>query len=270
MGSVDIAQLLGRYSVLVLPVLVVAEQVGVPLPAVPALLAVGALAAKGHASIPLAIGAIVVVALPVDLIWHELGRRRGARLLSTLCRLSVEPDSCVRRTENLFIRYGVKAILAAKFLPGLTTVMPPLAGIFGVPRRKFALYEVSGVCLWAGFWTGLGYLFSDALEVVAMRARDLGRALGVVVALALVAYILFKYVRRRLFLRRLWIARIAPEDLKQKLEAGDDVLILDLRTALDVAAAPYVIPGSRWISTDALDEHASEIARDRDLVLYCT
>jgi membrane protein DedA with SNARE-associated domain len=268
--DMDTVQLLGRYSVVILPVLVVAEQVGMPLPAVPALLAVGALAAKGHASLPLAIGAIVAVALPVDLIWHDLGRRRGARILSSLCRLTLEPDSCVRRTENLFMRHGVRALLVAKFVPGLTTVMPPLAGIFGVPRLQFALYEVAGVVLWAGFWAGTGYVFSDTIEVVAMRARGLGRALGLVVVAALGGYVLLKYLRRRLFLRQLRIARIAPQDLKRRLEAGEDVMILDLRTALDVAAAPYVIPGARWVATDALDGHLADIPTDRELVLYCT
>jgi membrane protein DedA with SNARE-associated domain len=263
-------QLLGRYSVIILPVLVVAEQVGVPLPAVPALLGVGALAAKGHASIPLAIAAIVAVALPVDLIWHELGRRRGARALSSLCRLTLEPDSCVRRTQNLFIRFGVRAMLVAKFLPGLTTVMPPLSGIFGVPRLKFALYEVAGVCLWAGSWAGLGYVFSDTVEMVALRASRMGRALGLVIVAALLAYILLKYVRRRLFLRQLRIARIAPEDLKRRLDAGEDVMILDLRSTLDVVAAPHVIPGARWVTADALDKHVAGIPADRELVLYCT
>jgi membrane protein DedA with SNARE-associated domain len=266
----DAVQLLGRYSVVILPALVVAEQLGIPLPAVPALLGVGALAAKGNASIPLAIGAIVAVALPVDLFWYELGRRRGASVLSHLCRLTLEPDSCVRRTENLFLRHGVKAMLVAKFLPGLTTVMPPLAGIFDVPRPRFAFYEVAGVLLWAGFWAGSGYVFSDTIEVAAGRAARLGRALGLIVGLALAAYILLKYVRRRLFLRRLRIARITPEDLKQKLDAAQDVFILDVRTALDVAGAPYVIPGASWITTDALDAHTSDIARDRDLVVYCT
>jgi membrane protein DedA with SNARE-associated domain len=263
-------QWLGRYSIIVLPVLVVAEQVGVPLPAVPALLAVGALAAKGNANLPLAIGAVVAVALPVDLVWHELGRRRGARILSSLCRLSIEPDFCVRRTENLFIRHGVRAMLAAKFVPGLTTVMPPLAGIFGVPRLTFALYEVAGVCLWAGFWAGLGYVFSDTIEVVALRASRLGRALGLVIAAALVGYILLKYIRRRLFLRQLRIARIAPEVLKQRIEAGEDVMILDLRTALDAGTTPYVIPGARWVPTEALDGNLVDIPADRELVLYCT
>ena len=261
---------LETYSVVLLPVLVVAEQIGIPLPAVPALLAVGSLGAQGRVSLPLVIGAIVVVALPVDLIWHELGRRRGARVLSGLCRLALEPDVCVRRTEGLFQRHGVRAVLVSKFLPGLTTVMPPLAGIFGVSRLRFALYDLAGVILWAGFWAGLGYIFSDTIEAVVRRVSALGRTAGVVVVAALVGYVLLKYVRRQLFLRRLRIARISPEALKAKLDAGEDVAILDLRSALDVAGTPVVIRGSRWIPAEALDERLAEIPRDRELVVYCS
>jgi membrane protein DedA with SNARE-associated domain len=270
MHLTDWGQLLEQYSVVILPLLVVAEQIGVPLPAVPALLAVGTLRAQGRVSLLLVIGAIAVVALPIDLLWHELGRRRGARVLSGLCRLTLEPDVCVRRTQGLFARHGVRALLVAKFLPGLTTVMPPLAGIFGVPRLQFALYDLAGVVLWAGLWTGIGYVFSATIEVVALRVAALGRLAGVLVVAAIVAYVLAKYLRRRLFLRRLRIARIAPEELARKLEAGEDVAILDVRSALDVAATPYAIPGSRWIPAEALDAHLSEIPRDRELVLYCS
>jgi membrane protein DedA with SNARE-associated domain len=270
MNLVHSVRLLETYSVVILPVLVVAEQVGVPLPAVPALLAVGALAAQGRVSLLLLIGAIALVALPVDLAWHELGRRRGAPVLSGLCRLALEPDACVRRTENLFLRHGVRALLVAKFLPGLTTVMPPLAGIFGVSRLRFALYDLAGIVLWAGLWMAIGYAFSETIEVAARRVSALGRTAGFVVVAALVGYVLLKYVRRQLFLRRLRIARISPEDLKRKLEASEDLAILDLRTALDVAATPYAIPGSRWITAEALDEHLSDIPRDRELILYCS
>jgi membrane protein DedA with SNARE-associated domain len=262
--------LLERYSVVILPVLVVAEQVGVPLPAVPALLAVGALAAQGRVSVLLVIAAIAAVALPVDLVWHHLGRQRGARVLTGLCRLSLEPDVCVRRTQNLFVRYGVRALLAAKFLPGLTTVMPPLAGIFGVPRLRFALYDLAGVVLWAGLWAGVGYVFSETIEDVARRVGELGRTAGYLVVAALAGYVLLKYVRRWLFLRQLRIARITAEDLKQKLDAGGDVAILDVRSSLDVAATPYAIPGSRWITAETLDDHLADVPRDRDLVVYCS
>src|SRR5262245_40278765 len=189
-------QLLEAYSALILPVLVVAEQIGIPLPAVPALLAVGALAANGRVSLPLVIGAIAVVALSVDLVWHELGRRRGARVLAGLCRLTLEPDVCVRRTENLFLRYGVRALLVAKFFPGLTTVMPPLAGIFGVARRRFVLYDLAGVVLWSGFWAGIGYVFSGTIEQVARQVSALGHRAGLAAAGILAAYILLKLLRR--------------------------------------------------------------------------
>ncbi len=270
MNVPDSVQLLERYSTVILPVLVVAEQFGVPLPAVPALLAVGALAALGRVSLLLVISAIAAVALPVDLVWHELGRRRGARVLSGLCRLSLEPDVCVRRTENLFLRHGVRALLVAKFLPGLTTVMPPLAGIFGVSRLRFVLYDLAGVGLWAGLWAGIGYVFSGTIEELARRVSALSRTAGILIGAALGGYILLKYLRRWLFLQKLRIARISPEDLKRRLEAGEDVAILDLRTALDVAATPYAIPGSRWITAEALDEHLADIPRDRELVLYCS
>src|SRR3989442_14130885 len=219
MDLTDSVQLVERYSAVILPVLVVAEQVGIPLPAVPALLAVGALAAQGRVNILLVIGAIALVALPVDLVWHELGRRRGARVLSGLCRLSLEPDVCVRRTENLFIRHGVRALLVAKFLPGLTTVMPPLAGGFGVARLPFALYDLAGIVLWAGLWAGIGYVFSETIEVVAQRVSALGRTAGLVVAGALIGSVLFKYPRPRAFVPRLPIPPFFPYALNHQTQA---------------------------------------------------
>ena len=270
MSPLDPLPLLERYGALILPALVVAEQIGIPLPAVPALLAVGALAASGRGSIPLVLAAIVLVALAVDLGWYEVGRRRGAHVLARLCRLSLEPDFCVRRAETIFTRYGVRAMLVAKFIPGVTTVTPPLAGIFDVGRVRFAVYEVAGVLLWAGVWLGLGYVFSDAIGAIADRVARLGRLLGLAVAAALVGYLVVKYVRRRLFIRSIRIARIAPAALKQRIDAGEDITIIDLRTRLDVAATPYAIPGSRWMEADGLDADAWEMLRSRELVLYCS
>ena len=267
--SPDGLHFLEHYGVVILPALAVAEQIGVPLPAVPALLAVGALAAHGRISILLVLGAISVAALATDLAWYELGRRRGARVLARLCQLSLEPDSCLRRAESIFARHGVRALLAAKFVPGLTTVMPPLAGVFAVPRGRFALYDLAGVLLWAGTWLALGYFFSDAIVLIAARASALGRMFGLVLATGLAGYILVKYGRRHLFLRKLWTARVSPAALKRRLDAGEDVTIIDLRTPLDVTATPYAIPGSRWLAADAIDEHEAELLRSRDVVLYC-
>jgi membrane protein DedA with SNARE-associated domain len=258
--SPDGLHFLEHYGVVILPALAVAEQIGVPLPAVPALLAVGALAAQGRISIPLVLGAISVAALATDLAWYELGRRRGARVLARLCQLSLEPDSCLRRAESIFARHGVRAMLAAKFVPGLTTVMPPLAGVFAVARGRFVLYDLAGVLLWAGTWLALGYFFSDAIVLIAARASALGRMFGLVIATAFAGYILVKFGRRHLFLRKLWTARVSPEALKRRLDAGEDVTIIDLRTPLDCAS-----PNDTTSARVALELKRKGITRVRPL-----
>ena len=262
---------LTRYGYVVLFALVLAEQVGLPIPAVPALLGVGALVGAGRMSPVLVLGVVLAASLPPDIVWYELGRRRGSRVLSLLCRISLEPDSCVRRTENLFIERGRNALVIAKFVPGLSTVAPPLAGMVGIARWQFLLLDALSALLWAGTWIGLGYLFSDALELVASRADRLGSWLAVLVAAALGGYVLLKFVNRRRLFRSLRIARITPEELKRRLDAGDESLaIVDTRSALDVTAAPYVIPGAIWIAAEDIDQRHREVPRDRDVVLYCT
>jgi len=270
MNPADSLQVLQRYSLVVLPALVVAEQFGIPLPAVPALLGFGALAAHGRGSIPLMLGALASVALTVDFAWYEFGRRRGARVLTGLCRLSLEPDFCVRRAQNVFARFGAGAMLVAKFVPGLTTIVPPLAGVAAVGRIRFALYDLAGVLLWAGLWIGVGYAFSGTVAVIATRVAALGLRLGIVIGALLGGYILIKYLRRRLYLRRLRTASISAEALKGRLDAGDDITIVDLRTPLDVAAVPHAIPGSLWVEVGHIDQHEAEILRARDLILYCS
>ena len=125
MSPLQSLQLLEQYAFVILPALTVAEQIGVPLPAWPALLAVGALAAGGRICIPLVLGATSVAALAIDLTWYELGRRRGAQVLARLFRLSVEPGTCAQRAEEIFTRHGAASILVAKFIPGVTTIIPP-------------------------------------------------------------------------------------------------------------------------------------------------
>ena len=270
MSPAGTLQVLDRYSLVVLPALVVAEQFGIPLPAVPALLGFGALVAHGRGRIPVMLGTLAIVALTVDFAWYEFGRRRGARVLTGLCRLSVEPDFCVRRAQNVFGRFGASAMLAAKFVPGLTTIVPPLAGVVAIGRIRFALYDLAGVLLWAGLWIGVGYVFSDAVAVIAGRVAALGLHLGIVLGALLGSYVLVKYLRRRLYLRRLRTASISAEGLKVRLDAGENITIVDLRTALEVAAVPHAIPGSLWVEADHIDRHEAEIIRDRDLILYCS
>ena len=259
------------YGYVVLFVCVLAEQVGLPIPAVPVLLGVGALAGGGRMNVLMALGVAVAASLPVDLAWYELGRRRGSRVLGVLCRVSLEPDSCVRRTENLFMRQGRRTLLIAKFLPGLSTVAPPLAGVVGIARGQFILLDSAGALIWSGAWLGVGFLFKDAIELVAVEAARLGKWILVVIGAALACYVVAKYIQRQRFLRSLRVARITPEELKRRLDERDGSLaVIDTRSSLDVNAAPYMIPGARWIAAEEIDRRRQEIPTDREIVLYCS
>jgi membrane protein DedA with SNARE-associated domain len=249
---------------------VLVEQIGLPVPAIPLLLAAGGLAGSGQLNFILATTVAVLASLVSDIFWFDLGRRRGSRVLSLLCRISLEPDSCVRRTENLFHRYGVRSLLIAKFIPGLNTVASPLAGIFRVSVPRFLFYCTLGAILWVGSFVGLGYLFSDQLEQVAGYAVQLGFMLVVILAGALAAYIAYKYVQRQRLLHRLRVARITAEELRHKLESGEEVMIVDLRQQLDMQLVPSRIPGALHMALEELEQRHQEIPRDRDIVLYCS
>jgi len=249
---------------------VFAEQIGVPVPSLPILLAAGALAGAGQfnfaASLLLAVGA----SLTADSIWYMLGRVRGIKILQLLCKISLEPDSCVRRTEGVFSKQGARSLLVAKFIPGLGTVAPPLAGIFHMRPLRFLLFDACGALLWASTYLGLGFIFSGEIEKVAEHAAHLGGGmLGFVIG-AFVLYIGYKFVVRQRFLRELRIARISVDELKQKLDAGEEVVIVDLRHSVDFEADPETIPGAFRMDAKELEDKDDRLPRDRDIILYCT
>jgi len=257
-----------RYAVLFAVVLV--EQLGLPVPAVPFLLAAGALAGLGKLDLGPALALSILASLLSDLAWYEAGRRRGGSILNLLCRISLEPDSCVRRTENVFARHGARTLLIAKFVPGLNTVAPPLAGIVGMRRPRFALYSAGGALLWAGTCLLLGYALRAQLDVVGRRAAALGGWLAALLGAAFLGWLSWKWHDRRSFLRKLEVARIAPAELLRRLEAGEDIVIVDLRGSLDFAADPRTIPGALRLASEDLEARHEEIPRDREVVLYCT
>ncbi len=259
-----------RHGYALLFVWLLLEQLGLPLPAIPVLLAAGALAGAGRMSLALALAVALAGALLGDAVWYLLGRRRGAKVLNLLCRMSLEPDSCVRRTEQVFGRYGLRSLVLAKFIPGLSTAAPPLAGIFGMGWPRFLLFDGLGAVLYTGVFAGLGVLFSAQLEAIAEPALRLGEWLGLLLACALAAYILWKYVQRRRVIGALRVARITPAELKSRIDAGEEVLIVDLRHPLDFEAEPHLIPGALRVAPDEIEERHVEIPRDRDVVLYCT
>jgi membrane protein DedA with SNARE-associated domain len=263
-------QFLVRHGYTVLFVWVLAEQLGLPIPAIPTLLAAGALAGAGRLNVAFAVGLAVLASLLSDVAWYQIGRHRGAQVLRFLCRISLEPDSCVRRTEDVFARHGARSLLIAKFVPGLNTAAPPLAGVFRMHLPRFLLFDGLGALSWAGMFAGLGYLFSRELEQVASSVLRTGAWLVGAMAGMLVAYVGWKYLQRHRYLRRLRIDRIGQEELKRKLDAGENVVIVDLRHAIDFEAEPHTIPGALRVPPEELEQRHHEIPRDRDIVLYCT
>lgn len=246
------------------------EQVGLPIPAIPLLIAAGALVGAGKMSVLTALLIPVAASLPPDLAWYYLGRLKGGKVLGFLCRMSMEPDSCVRDTENLFHRHGWRALLFAKFIPGFSTVAPPLAGIVGMGAARFLLYDTAGALIWVVVCAGIGALFSNQLEQVAILIDQTGGWFLMIIGVGLVGFIAYKFLHRQKFLRDLRMAKITVDELKQRMDAGDLITIVDVRHPMALELDPETIPGSLNFRMEEIEHRHHEIPRDRDIILYCS
>lgn len=212
----------------------------------------------------------IAASLPPDLAWYYLGRHKGGKVLGFLCRLSLEPDSCVRDTENVFHRNGPRGLLLAKFIPGFSTVAPPLAGIVGMPAATFVLYDLGGTLIWAAVSAGIGALFSNQLEQLIGLFDQAGGLMLVIILLGLAGFIAYKFFHRQKFLRHLRMAKISADELKQRMDAGDAISVVDVRHPLALDLDPEGIPGAINFTLEEIEHRHHEIPRDRDIVLYCT
>jgi membrane protein DedA with SNARE-associated domain len=260
-------QFLLRHGYPLLFAAVLAEQLGAPLPATPVLLAMGALIGTGKYSWQGALSLSIAAALVADCLWYLIGRNKGSSVLKLLCRVSLEPDSCVSSTRYWFKKLGGWSLVIAKFVPGLSTVSPPMAGLSRMPWWKFLGADGLGAFLWAGVFLVLGHIFREQLDAVANYLGRMGGWLVLVVGGALTLWICWKYYQRRKFFKSLRVARIQPEVLKARLT---EVVILDLRTMDEVQAEGAKIPGALWFDRKELETRHEEIPRDREIVLYCT
>lgn len=256
------------YSILFLWVLV--EQLGVPIPTVPLLLTAGTLTATHRMSLPLVLAAALLGSLISDSAWYWLGKRYGGAVVKLLCRLSMESSTCVRRTESFFAKRGASALLVAKFIPGLSTVAPPIAGQTGMKYREFAAFDAAGILLWALTFTLSGRFFGEELKLHPNALAWVGRfGFGLFVML-LLAFFVWRFFRQQAFLREIRMARLDPRELKEMLDRGQPVYIVDLRHPLDYLPDPRTIPGAVMLTPDELVARSGEIPRDRDVVLFCT
>ncbi len=262
--------LLTGHGVLVLFVVVLVEQLGLPVPALPWILAAGALVANGQLHpLPL-IAAILLACLIADTLWFWLGRRGGERILRLVCRVSWRPDSCVHHTRNLFDKYGLWGLVVAKFVPGLSTVIRPLAGMLGTGVAVFLLFDAAGSLLSGGSLLIVGAVFHHQLDQILTALAKLGNGGLIAMAGAVTAYLGVKYRKRRRFLRRLRLPRISADDLRRRQVAGEEILILDVRSRAELERDPFIIPGAKHVPVDELAQFEGDIPRDRDIVVYCS
>jgi membrane protein DedA with SNARE-associated domain/rhodanese-related sulfurtransferase len=258
------------YGYLLLFAWVLVEQVGVPLPATPVLLAAGALSAQGQIGFFAALAVGIAASLAADSAWFLVGRRYGHFVLRFLCKMSFEPTTCVRKTQNSFgHRQGVTLVIA-KFVPGLATLAPPVAGENGMSFPAFLFYDGVGAALWVGGLLALGRFFGDMLKRDTSLLDWTGRFSGALLLIGIAVFFVARLLRRRMVLKQLAAARLEPEDLKRQLDAGEPVFIVDLRHPLEILPDPFTLPGALHLSPDALAARHLEIPRDRDIVLFCT
>jgi membrane protein DedA with SNARE-associated domain len=266
----SIRNLLLRHGYAFLFCYIFAVQVGTPIPADPLLLVMGALTGDHLYKFWPSLAIAVMAAITGDYIWYELGRKRGRRLLALLCKLSIEPDTCVRKTESAFSKRGAGALLFAKFVPGMGLVSMPLAGMVGMPRWHFLLADAAGSFLWSAAYLTAGWLLYRQVDAAILYLGLMGRRAGLVVVSLVAVYLAFKYFQRWRFIRELRINRLAPARLKEILDAGNPVTVIDLRHPAEIERDGVKLPGARIMRPEELRSRSGEIPRDQETILYCT
>jgi len=262
--------LITQYGLLLVFLNVLIEQVGVPVPAVPTLMVAGALAANGK--LPLA-GVVVVAVLACllgDLLWYGAGRRYGGRVMRTICRISLSPDSCVKQSELRFQRWRGQILLVAKFIPGLSTVAPPLVGAMGLRLPVFLWLDGLGSLLWVGIAVALGQAFASQIEALLAALANAGTMAFEVVLALLALYIAVKWWQRRRLLRTLRMARITVDELNGAMAGEHAPLVVDVRSGMARQLDSRQIPGALLVDMSTVDQVVRGIPLDRELVIYCS
>lgn len=249
---------------------VLLNQLGLPVPVIPTLIFAGALANDGRLSGGGLFATAVVACAIGDTAWYLSGRWYGNRVMKLLCRISMTPDSCVSQTQTRFERWGVNALIVAKFVPGLSLIAPPLAGATRMNFLQFTGFSALGSVAWVGVYVAGGMLLGPQIERLLPHMHALGRVALIVIAALLGVYILFKWWQRRRFFAFLRMARITVQELYRMLDSGAAPVIVDVRSETARSLQPRRIPGALHVPVQHMEQHIQELPRDREIVLYCT
>ena len=248
------------------------EQIGVPIPAFPALMAAGALVSSGELNLPGCLVTALVASLLADLIWYQIGRVQGSAVLNLMCRLSWRPDSCVSNTKNAFSKYGVRTLLFSKFVPGLSVLAPPLSGMVRVSLTRFVIYDGIGAMAWAIIPLLAGAYLQKTFVAVEASVSAWKGALPWAAGAIIMAVLLWRYLRRRVYQRNLNRGlgeAIGAMALKERLDDGEDLTLLDVRDEFSVRAQPILLPRARWIPFEAIPARIGELSLEKPIIIYC-
>ena len=263
----DFSGIVARYGVAAVFLFTFLENVGLPIPAFPVLMLAGAYASTRHAYFSPIVGAAAVGALLADGIWYFVGRWRGKGVLTHLCRMAFNPDACLERAVDGFHRKKAATILFAKFLPGVNTIMPPLAGVAAMSLPAFLLLDLAGALLWAGAGVGLGFAFG---EEIAETARGVQGMMGWLLLFGLAATVAWRIGYRFWLVKRYGGNRVEPEEVHRKMQEGKEILVLDLRRDDDYEVSDRMVAGAVRVRPASFHRYVHHLPRDRDLYFYCT
>ena len=261
--------IIAEYGLIIVFANVLVDQIGLPVPAVPTLVVAGAIAADGGLPlIPLFAWSVLACCI-ADSLWYLIGQVYGIRVLKLLCRISLEPDSCVSQTQSRFESWGVNSLVIAKFIPGLAIIAPPLAGALRIGWPRFLVLTIASGVLWVGFALAAGMLFKTQIAVVLANLDAFGSTAALIIGAALALYVLYKWWERERFYKSLRMARIEVSDLYDIMQAGAKPIIVDVRSSTARALDPRVIPGALSIPMENVATHLADLPRDGDIILYC-
>jgi membrane protein DedA with SNARE-associated domain/rhodanese-related sulfurtransferase len=260
--------LIEQYGLALVFLNVLALQLGLPIPAIPTLIVVGAAAAVGDRySVPQVLTVAVVASLIADLVWYAVGAKIGRRALRLMCKLSISPDSCVRQSETTYERWGAPSLMVAKFIPGFAAIATSMAGVVRTRLASFVFFDAIGATLWAGAGVLVGWIFRDAVVDVLAVLEAAGRWGIVALGVALLLWLGVKEIQRQRLLHQLRMARVSVDELQRMLEAGKRPLVVDVRSAK--SREQGTIPGSRWVDMQALDTSMRELPVADEVIVFC-
>ncbi len=243
------------------------ERIGLPLPALIFLVLGGCLVVDGLMSFPITLAAATLGALIGDVSWYWIGWGRGRSALYFFCRLSLNPDSCVGRAESTFRTRTALTILTSKLIPGVSALVPALAGILGVSFWRYVLLDTAGSLLWASIGLGLGIGFGAS---IVPRLASIQSALAFLLIVTLLGLAMFRIMYRRRLIKNYSVPKIDSTDLLSRIQSGKGVLIVDLRDESAFARSAAVIPGAVRIPPARFDTSTHLLPMDKEIVLYCT